>query len=553
MVELPQYSTKSKRKKASSTSKVENKRTPESLKYQSYSKLSRDRLEKILENIPSAVIVIEKPKGKIVFANHRTVELHGVNPCGLEFEEHARKNLKVFELNSDLYPNRELFTYKALFHGETVRDVPIVIERVNDGKHLIINISATPLYDNKGNINAAVAIFDDVTERVQTQNNLKESESRLKWAQRIAHLGNWEYHIKEDKAIWSEELFRIFGLEPQPFGPSAVEYLSKIHPDDQQEVDKKSKALALGDATLNSKASFDYRIIRQNGDVRVIHSERRVRKIDTDNKPILINGVEQDITEHKQNEQKLADYAKNLELLVEERTKQLKAAERLAAIGQTAGMIGHDIRNPLQAIASDLFLMKQDIDASPDSKCKSNVQESLRSIQEQIDYINKIVSDLQDYSRPLKPELTDVDLCTTIPKLLLTVPLPQNIELLAFCNEKLPTLRLDVTFLKRILVNLVTNAIQAMPKGGKLTIRTFEKTDKVFISIQDTGMGIPDEIKPKLFQPLMTTKSKGQGFGLAVVKRLVERMGGKIGFVSEAGKGTTFTIELPIEQKENEV
>jgi signal transduction histidine kinase len=127
------------------------------------------------------------------------------------------------------------------------------------------------------------------------------------------------------------------------------------------------------------------------------------------------------------------------------------------------------------------------------------------------------------------------------------VPLPRNIEVFAFCNEKLPILRLDLTFLKRILVNLVTNAIQAMPNGGKLTIKAFEKDKKVYITVQDTGVGIPEEIKPKLFQPLMTTKSKGQGFGLAVVKRLVERLGGKISFDSEAGKGTTFTIELPVE------
>lgn len=85
-----------------------------------------------------------------------------------------------------------------------------------------------------------------------------------------------------------------------------------------------------------------------------------------------------------------------------------------------------------------------------------------------------------------------------------------------------------------------------MPNGGKVTIRAFQKEENVCISVEDTGMGIADEIKPKLFQPLMTTKSKGQGFGLAVVKRLVEKMGGKIGFESEIGKGTKFTVEFPL-------
>jgi len=110
------------------------------------------------------------------------------------------------------------------------------------------------------------------------------------------------------------------------------------------------------------KASFDYRIIRQDGAIRTIHSERMVREVGKDNTPTRIVGIEQDITERKQTEQKLEQYAKNLELLVEERTKQLKDAERFVAIGQTAGMIGHDIRNPLQVIAGELFLMKQDVE-----------------------------------------------------------------------------------------------------------------------------------------------------------------------------------------------
>ncbi len=550
MVELSGYSTKTNKSKAASNNAGKNnfsKKLPKTADTCQYRSLNRDMLEAILENIPSAVIVIVKPRGKIVFVNQRTVELHGVNPCGLEFYEHA-KDLKIFELNSNIYPTKELYTYRALFYGETILNLPIVIERLTDKKHLTVNVSATPLYDKEGNINAAVAIFDDVTERLKIQEDLRESEKRLNWAQRIAHLGNWEYNGKEDKAIWSEELFHIFGLKPQQFGPSVNDYISKIHPEDRENINRKSREL-LFEGTADTKASFDYRIIRQDGSVRTIHSERMVKEVDADNKPTIVDGVEQDITERKQDEKKLADYAKNLELLVEERTKQLKAAERLAAIGQTAGMIGHDIRNPLQAIAGDLFLMKQEIDTSPDSPCKDNVQESLRSIQEQIDYINKIISDLQDYSRPLQPELSDVDLCVTIPRLLSTVPLPQDVEAYALCSKDLPMLRLDVTFLKRVLVNLATNAIQAMPNGGKLTIRVFKKKDSVCISIQDTGIGIPDEIKPKIFQPLMTTKSKGQGFGLAVVKRLVEKMGGKIGFESELGKGTTFTLDFPINEE----
>ena len=545
MVELSKDSTNLKTKQEiSDTAHVKEERALNASSRVRDVSLDKERLKAILENIPSAVIVIEKPDGKIIYANHRVIELIGLNPCGLKLEEQHIANLKVLTLEGEACPTEELYTYRALFYGETVRNAPILLGLPN-GERFIVNVSAKPLYDKEGKVNAAVAIFDDATERVKTQEALKESEARLNMAQRIAHVGNWEYYVKEDRAIWSEELFRIFGLKPQLFGPNVNEYVLRIHPEDRELMNKKMENLMF-EGNLLSKASFDYRIIRQDGLVRTIHTERMVREVDQDQKPARIVGVEQDITERKQIEQKLEDYAKNLERLVDERTKQLNDAERLAAIGQTAGMIGHDIRNPLQAIAGELFLMKRNVDSSPESECKTDVQESVRSIQEQVDYINKIISDLQDYARPLKPEAVEVDLITVIPQLLTTVPLPCNVEALAICDRQLPKLTMDLTFLKRILVNLATNAIQAMPNGGKLTIRAFEKNRKTFITVEDTGCGIPDEIKPKIFQPLMTTKSKGQGFGLAVVKRLVEAQGGKISFESELGKGTKFTIEFPL-------
>jgi len=506
--------------------------------------LDKERLKDILENIPSAIVVIEKPEGKVTYANKRAIEFHGVNPCGLELRNLA---VKIYKRDGKICPTEELYIYRALFKEETMRDAPPqIIEQIN-GKRFMVNVSAKPLYDKEGKANAAVAIFDDVTERVQTQEALQESEERLKMAQRIAHVGSWEYYVDEDRAIWSEELFRIFGLKPQMYGPNTAEYVSRIHPQDREAINNAMEQILFKGVT--SKASFDYRIIMEDGLVSTIHSERMVREVDNDKKPKRIVGVEQDITERKQIEQKLEEHTKNLEKLVDERTKQLKDSERLATIGQTAGMIGHDIRNPLQAIVGELFLITQDVASSPDSQCKRNTQESLGTIQEQIDYINKIISDLQDYARPLKPELVEVDLRHAIPQLLSTVNVPINIHAHAECDGRLPKLNLDLTFLKRILVNLATNAIQAMPNGGKLTIRTFEEGDNVSIITADTGVGIPDEIKPKIFQPLMTTKAKGQGFGLAVVKRLVEAQGGAITFESKVGVGTQFKITFPKETK----
>ena len=132
-------------------------------------------------------------------------------------------------------------------------------------------------------------------------------------------------------------------------------YFSIINPEDRDAINKAMELQTTGH--LYSKASFDYHIRRPDGSIRAIHSERMISEVDDEQKAKVISGIEQDITERKEIEQKLEEYTKDLERLVEERTRQLKDAERLAAIGQTAGMIGHDIRNPLQAIAGDLYLM----------------------------------------------------------------------------------------------------------------------------------------------------------------------------------------------------
>jgi PAS domain S-box-containing protein len=230
---------------------------------------------------------------------------------------------------------------------------------------------------------------------------------------------------------------------------------------------------------------------------------------------------------------------------VREAAKQLRVAERLAAIGATAGMVGHDIRNPLQAIVSDVYLLKLDLASLPEMETKQSITESLESIEENITYINKIVADLQDYARPLYPETSLVDLPRLICSVIDPLKIPENINL-RFEASEVSTLETDATFLKRVLTNLIINAVQAMPDGGDLTINAKVKGKKCQIIIQDTGVGIPEKVKPKLFTPMVTTKSKGQGLGLAVVKRLVEALNGAVTFESVENKGTKFIVSLPL-------
>jgi PAS domain S-box-containing protein len=233
-------------------------------------------------------------------------------------------------------------------------------------------------------------------------------------------------------------------------------------------------------------------------------------------------------------------------VVVEDKTEEEKT-KRLSAIGATASMVGHDIRNPLQAIVGEIYLLKEYFESIPQSEIKKEVAESLDSIEANVNYINKIVSDLQDYSRTINPEYSDFNLKDLIDAILKSVSQQNNLDILVNLDPSF-TITSDRSMARRILTNLIVNSIQAMPNGGKISLQSFRDGGNILIVVEDNGVGIPDANKPKLFSPMFTTKAKGQGLGLAVVKRLVEALNGTITFESQEGKGTKFVIALPIDK-----
>lgn len=160
------------------------------------------------------------------------------------------------------------------------------------------------------------------------------------------------------------------------------------------------------------------------------------------------------------------------------------------------------------------------------------------------------MQDLQDYARPVKPSAELIDLESIVDELLLKQHMPENIRALAQISGEAKNMISDATCLKRIIGNLILNAVQAMPDGGTLSVLACIEADHTVITVVDTGIGIPDEVKAKMFTPMMTTKSKGQGFGLPVVKRMVEALKGTIIFETKPSKGTKFIIRFPQSNKD---
>lgn len=164
--------------------------------------------------------------------------------------------------------------------------------------------------------------------------------------------------------------------------------------------------------------------------------------------------------------------------------------------------------------------------------------------------MDKIVSDLQDYAQPLAPQLTETNLPKLIRQTLSMINIPKTVKVSMKIEKLANSALIDPTLMRRTLTNLAINAIQAMPKRGRLTIRARCKGDSTIITVEDSGVGIPRKNLAKIFNPFFTTKAKGQGLGLAVCKRLVEAQGGTINVKRKPRKGTAFTIKLPRGKKE---
>jgi signal transduction histidine kinase len=271
-----------------------------------------------------------------------------------------------------------------------------------------------------------------------------------------------------------------------------------------------------------------------------------ISELDKNIKIIGTGNFDQQVKTSKNDELgELSSSINDMRVQLKKITAQLKEQERLVGIGQTAGMVGHDLRSPLQSIAGEVYMAEEEIASFPNGQTKEKISESIQVIDEQIKYMDKIISDLQSFVKPVEPQKETVNLKKLVSNVLSLIKIPENIKLtLNFSDEF--TVLADPQLLKRVLINLVNNAVQAMSKGGTLNILGKSTVKgKTQVIIEDNGVGIPDEIKAKIFTPLFTTKPRGQGFGLAVCKRVIEAQGGTISFESQEGQGTSFTVELP--------
>jgi len=387
-----------------------------------------------------------------------------------------------------------------------------------------------------------VGTITDISQRKEAEEAVRKSQARLAEAQRIAHLGNWDWDILKNQVWWSDEVYRIFGLAPQQFGATYEALLASVHPEDRDAVNRAVEQAL----THRQPYSIDHRILLPDGTVRFVHAQAEVT-YDEAASPVRMAGTVQDITIHRGLEE------------------QLRQAQKIEAIGRLAGGIAHDFNNLLTVINGYSHLAL--------THCRP--EDPTRDAFEQIKLAGKraatLTQQLLAFSRRqvFEAKVLDPNAVVENAEKLLRHLIGEDIELITFLDPNVGLVRADQGQLDQVIMNLAVNARDAMPQGGKLTVETrnvelsaaYVQTHfpakpgrYVMLAVTDTGCGMDAETQSHIFEPFFTTKEpgKGTGLGLATVYGIVKQSEGYIRVYSEQGVGTSFKIYLPRVEDEAE-
>lgn len=386
------------------------------------------------------------------------------------------------------------------------------------------------------------ALRDELRQREATELELTRSDARLREAQRLAHIGSWEWEIEPNKIIWSDELYSLYGLDRETFGASYEAFLERVHPDDRDRIRSAIEA-AYADGR---PFSFEHRIVRPDGTVRIHHGQGGV-VLDADGRPVRMMGTGQDITDRNRAEEERAS-------LLQEQVARREAEDASRMKDVFLAMLSHELRTPLTSIVGWAHLLQTGaLDAETTAR-------GIETISRNAQIQSHLISDLLDISRLVSGrfelERRSVDLATSIEGALDTMrPAAQakNITLHSNLQAGLPPLMGDADRLQQIMGNLLSNAIKFVPRGGNVWVTLSAANQIARMRVEDDGPGIAPEFLPDIFERFRqqdasrARKLGGLGLGLALVKHLVELHGGRVVAENrESQSGSVFTVTLPL-------
>jgi len=496
--------------------------------------LRAGEIQRWLDLIPDPAIVVSA-NGEIRFLSARASALFG-------YESGAIRGRPVEVLVPEAIRSEHSRMVASFMAAPHARPLGVGGPRLHgchrSGALIPVEISLSPVDVDREVM--VVACIRDVTqaragelEIVENQKQLIQKERSLAEAQLIARVGSWEWDVDAGTLLWSDEIYRIFGLQPQEFGATYEAFLGAVHPEDRQLVtDRVNQALA-----QEREYDVEHRIVLPDGTVRFVH-ERAEVTLGGGGKPTRMIGTVQDVTERR---------------ILEE---QFRQAQKLEVVGQLAARIAHDFNNILTVVIGSAELLLRSAGQVEGSLAGEILQAGRHA--------TKLTGQLLTLCRKntARAEVMDLNDAVASFDSLVRRLIGVDVELRVVAEANPGLIRASANHVEQILLNLVVNARDAMPEGGLLTIVTSNVDvavaratpggelpvgEYVSLAVRDSGTGVAPELVAKIFEPFVTTKGdgRGTGLGLATVLDLARALGGQVEIDSELGKGASFAVLLP--------
>jgi PAS domain S-box-containing protein len=376
-------------------------------------------------------------------------------------------------------------------------------------------------------------------ENARLQEIAGESEATLRLARVFAQIGTFDWNIQNGVNTWSPELEQMYGLRPGEEADAQTVWADLVHPDDRAEV----IAAVLQAFETHQPVETEWRVTWPDGSIHWLLGRFHLFE-DQTGRPARLTGINLDITERKKSEQALAKMQ-----------EQLERSRRLAALGQLAAGVAHEVNNPLATITTCAEGMIRDM-REPESKsfaAERRWDVYVEEIVRQSMRCKQITRGLLDLTRQREPTKRPCDINALVRDCARVAAMRDGVqaEFQVEVDQSIETLATDAEMVRQILANLLGNAIDAIAEQdtpGKIAVSTIRDGDRVLIEVADNGGGVSPELIAKIFDPFFSTKKtgKGYGLGLSISSTLAESLGGGLSVDSQTGEGSKFHLWLPV-------
>ena len=405
-----------------------------------------------------------------------------------------------------------------------------------DGMTKYVHLVGHPAANKSGKIVEIIGAATDITDRVRAERALRRSEAYLAEAEKISHTGCWARNTATGALFWSQEEWRIFGLDPKKTKLSYRVFLDLVHPDDRALLE------AVSTSAVSARKPYDipFRVVLPDGSIKHLHSVGNPIFQDSGQVAEYI-GVTMDVTDRKRTEAAL-----------QEAQSELARATRLTTMGELAASIAHEINQPLSAViangSASLRWLSRDV---PDL---AEAQEAMTRVVKEANRASEVIARIRALLRHDKPEYVAVDINGVIRDVLALTNWAlqvRDVLLRTRLPAELPLVRGDRIQLQQVIMNLIINGADAMSSINDrpriLRIRSqIDGSGGILVAITDAGSGLDPGIANRIFEPLFTTKPNGMGMGLSICRSIVEAHGGRLWASPGSPNGTVFQFTMPI-------